>query len=253
MNGKKEVQVEQSNPIENLAKEYGWVPEGKKSAEEYVKYALEKLPERGEALTAQNKKIEAKDNELFKMQTMLSEITVHMNKQKELAYQQALKDINEQRRLAIKNGDVDKVDELEQQKLELEKPTNNTHDAVVQFEERNKSWLQGDSLEELEMQDWVERHGQLLGKKKLPVDEHMRRLEEDLHKKFSTYFDKGDNTFRSVESADKSNVAGHVSKKTHTYNDLTPVQKAVAKHLKDTGVMEIKEYIAQLEELGDLK
>ncbi len=245
------------NEVEKLASEHGWKLDGKKSAEEYIKFALEKLPERGEALTAQNKKLEAKDNELFKMRAMLEEVTAHINKQKDQAYQQALKDLNDQRVHAIHNGDVDLVEEIDKKRTELQSPEQdiNNHPAIKSFEERNTSWLTGDSYDELEMQDWVQRHGQLLGKKKLPVEEHMKRLEEDLHKKFSGYFSESESQdVQPVESTDNSRVASHRSgKKTFTYNDLSAAQKEVAKYLKDSGRMDIKDYITQLVEFGDLK
>jgi predicted nucleic acid-binding Zn-ribbon protein len=101
------------NAVDALASEYGWKPEGKKSAADYIKFALEKLPERGEALSAQSKTIEAKESELSMMKATLEELSGHMKKQKEVAYNEAMAAFKEQKRQAILNGDVDAVDALE--------------------------------------------------------------------------------------------------------------------------------------------
>jgi len=248
------VEVQEMSPVQTLAAQYGWKADGKKSADDYIKFALEKLPERGEALTAQNKTIEAKDTELGKMKSMLDELTVHMKKQKDQAYEQAMNDFKAQKRQAIIEGNVELVEELEAKQLPT--PMAQAIDpSIVDFEARNDKWLSGDSFEELEMQDWVQRHGQLLGKKKLPTNEHMKRLEEDLHKKYPSYFEAETEVVHSaVESGSNSGVAGkHISNKTFTYKNLSESQKQMAKYLNDSGHMKIEDYIKELVSFGDLK
>lgn len=255
-------QEQNLNEIEKLATSYGWRANGQKSAADYVKFALEKLPE-------SNKRLEAKDNELFKLKALLEENISHMSKQKEVAYAQALKDITAQRNEAIRAGNVDLVDELDKKHQEIksnvaQQQSPNSNDvynqpAVKEFEERNADWLRDTSMESLEMQDWMERHAERLGKLNLPVDEHMRRLDEDVRKKFSVYFDSveslsNDRATNSVESgAESSTTASKGGQKNFTINDLSSVQKEMARYLKDTGVMDTKTYIAQLVEFGDLK
>lgn len=244
------------NDLEKLAASYGWRQDGKRSAEDYVKFALQKLPEA-------NKRLESKDNELFKLSSMVEELTAHMQKQKEVAYQQAIKDLNQQRTQAIQAGDVKLVDEIEKQKQELQpagKSENQQngalHPAILSFEEKNAEWLNDDSLDALEMQDWMEHHAERLAKKfKLPIEDHMKRLEEDVRKKFSSYFESkaepGNHSAQVESGSDGSTFKSGA--KTFTFNDLSPTQKEVAKYLKDTGRMDYKKYIAQLVEFGDLK
>lgn len=244
-------EVVESSPVQQLATEYGWKPDGKKSAEDYIKFALEKLPERGEALASQNKKLEAKDGELNKMRNMLEELTVHMKKQKDEAYKQALNEFKEQKRQAILEGNVDLVEQLESQGAPQQETI---PECIKDFEERNASWLNGDSLEDLEMQDWVQRHGALLGRKQLPTDQHMDRLEKDLRKKFPTYFEKDESgMYDAVEGSFGSGVAKVSNKKVFTFKDLSSAQKEVAKYLKDAGHMTVDEYIQELVKYGDLK
>ena len=246
------------NAVDALASEYGWKPEGKKSASDYIKFALEKLPERGEALSAQSKTIEAKESELSMMKATLEELSGHMKKQKEVAYNEAMAAFKEQKRQAILNGDVDAVDALEASIAPQQEEKHEVHPSISAFEEANSSWLNGDSYEELEMQDWVERHGMLLGKKQLPPEVHMKRLEQDLHKKFPAYFEaeaeEDEVVHSSVESAGGSSVAGVKSNnKKYTFANLSDTQKQVAKYLQDSGHMKIEEYIKELVSLGDLK
>lgn len=246
--------VQEMSEVQQLAASYGWKADGKKSADDYIKFALEKLPERGEALTAQNKTIEAKDSEIGKMKSMLDELTVHMKKQKDSAYEQAMNDFKAQKRQAIIEGNVELVEELEAKQLST--PQENVVDpSIVDFEARNDKWLSGDSFEELEMQDWVQRHGQLLGKKKLPTHEHMARLEQDLHKKYPSYFEADESkSFSPVEGAGNSGVAGKSSaNKIFTYKNLSDTQKQMAKYLNDSGHMKIEDYIKELVSFGDLK
>jgi len=245
------------NEVVKLAAEYGWKPEGKKSAQEYIKFALEKLPERGEALSAQNKALDAKEGELSKMKATLEELSGHMKKQKEQAYNEAMTSFKEQKRQAILNGDVDTVEALEASMSPVAEVNNEAPAYIQEFEERNNAWLNGDSYEELEMQDWVDRHGALLGKKRLPPEEHMKRLEQDVHKKFSAYFEAVENEdvhHASVESAGGSRVSGVKSNnKTYTFANLSDTQKQVAKYLNDSGHMKIEDYIKELVSHGDLK
>ncbi len=237
-----EVLEETVNPIEALAAKHGWEKEGKRTAEEYIEFAMEKLPERGK--------------ELSKMKAMLEEVTSHMKKQKEVAYQQAVQDLEAQKRDAISMGDHELVDQIEKEKANLD--AQETPNAVAAFQEKHANWLNDISSEALEMQDFVYRQDQLLASKNLPPEQHMQILDENLHKKFPDYFGvevvEKPQRRAAVESGEGSNVAKAApAKKKHTLNDLSDVQRDMAKFLEMQGTMTSAEYIKQLEELGDLE
>lgn len=236
---------------EKLATKYGWNPDGKKSAEEYIEFALEKFPKRGEALVIQNKKLESKDNELSEVKSMLNELSSHMEKQKQMAYQQAMKDMEKQRQAALAQGDVRRLDELEQEKQRLQPPPA----AVQDFQKRHASWLNDSSYECRQMQKWLLAEDKELAGYNLGPDRHVEEIEKSLKKQFPNYFTPKDEYAKmsAVDSDNESGVSGKKSKKTFTFNDLNDVQKSMAKYLESRGQMKTTEYIKQLAEMGDLK
>lgn len=234
--------------IEDLATQYGWHPEGEKSAEEFVKVALEKFPD-------QSKKIK----QLFRT---VEEMKDHMSKAESRAYEKAKVELETQRRQAIYDGDIARVEALDKAKEELApaaflQPSNQTHPAIAEFEERNASWINGTSYEELKMQQWVEAHGAILGRKKLPTEEHMALLEEHVKKEFSEYFEfESKEAVKSPVSHSRENVAStksYKSGKAPTFNDLSLEQKQIARDFEKMGVMTIDSYIKDLVKHGELK
>lgn len=234
--------MEKPQNIEELAAEYGWKAEGEKSAEEFVKVAMDKFPE-------QSKKIK----QLFRA---VDELKIHMSKTEKLAYDRAKKEIDDQRKQAIHNGDIDLVEKLDQAKSDLVPIMEKTdvHPSIVEFEERNAGWLTGTSYEELKMQQWVEAHGAILGRKRLPVDEHMLLLEDHIKKEFPDYFNDNED-IKSPVSSSRENISNKSLKKgkNPTFNDLSQEQKKIARDFEDLGIMSIDNYIKDLVKHGELK
>lgn len=240
--------TETKHSIEDLAAQYGWQSDGEKSAEEFVKVALDKFPD-------QSKKIK----QLFRT---VEELKEHMTKAETRAYEKARLELDAQRKQAIYDGDVERVEALDKAREDLkpasiEAPTQQLHPAIADFEERNGSWLNGTSYEELKMQQWVEAHGAILGRKKLPVDEHMALLEDHVRKEFSNYFDnKEDKQIASPVSSSRENVTSTATRskgKAPTFNDLNAEQKQIARDFEKMGVMTIENYIKDLVKHGELK
>lgn len=231
------------NNIENLASQYGWNPEGEKTAEEFVKVALEKFPD-------QSKKIK----QLFKT---VDDLKVHLDKTEKFAYERAKKELDDQRKAAILEGDVETVERLdkEREQLQIVETSPEMHPSILEFEERNSSWLNGTSYEEIEMQQWVVQHGQMLGQKlKLPTNEHMALLEQHLKKKFPQYFEVQEETqIKTPVMSSNSNVASSKKgKKNYTLADLTIEQQNIAKNFSSLGVMTVEDYIKDLVKHGEI-
>lgn len=245
---------ESLNDIEKIASQYGWKPEGKRNAEEYIKFALEQFPERGEALSKQARTIESKDSELGKMKAVLDELSSHMQKQKDLAYQKAVNDLQQKRKQAIVNGDIARVEQIDKEQINLQNKSSDKLKVVEDFKSRNREWMDGTSYDALEMQEWLLHRDNQLGSRKLDPVEHMRILEEHLHKKFPDYFGMSESKTNAIDgSAHNSNVVGRSGKKSFTVKDLTKEQRDVAEYLSAGGHLKISEYIQQLVDSGDLK
>lgn len=234
--------------IEDLAAQYGWQSDGEKSAEEFVKVALDKFPD-------QSKKIK----QLFRT---VEELKEHMSKAETRAYEKAKAELDAQRKQAIYDGDVERVEALDKARedlkpaMQMEAPAQTLHPAIAEFEERNAAWLNGTSYEELKMQQWVEAHGAILGRKKLPVDEHMALLEDHVKKEFSNYFNNNEETIASPVAASRENLTTPATRgkgKAPTFNDLSQEQKQIARDFEKMGVMSIDNYIKDLVKHGELK
>lgn len=246
---------------ESLARKHGWNPNGEKGAKEYIEFALEELPKRGTALKTQSRKIEHKDSELGQMKVILDQLANDMKKSKETAYQQALADIQAQKREAVANGDLEKFDKLEKDENNL---SNNqgAQDALLEFQARNADWWDSDTDEAVEMQVYARQVDSVLIGKRLPPAEHMRKVEEKVKNKFKSYFTKdqeeskeeNSNYRMSVEGVQQeNNVISSKKDKVYTFRDLNDAQKAAAKYLAEQGTMTVDTYIKRLVENGDLK
>lgn len=203
--------------------------------------ALDKFPD-------QSKKIK----QLFRT---VDELKEHMGKAEQRAYAQAKSELDAQKKQAIYDGDVSRVEEIEQAVANLvpQVAAPVQHPAITEFEERNAELLKDTSFEALKIQAWIESHGAILGRKKLPVEEHMAILEEHMKKEFSEYFDDGE--IRSPVSSSRENITSkaRAKGKAPSFNDLSSEQKQIARDFENMGVMSIDSYIKDLVKHGELK
>lgn len=232
-------QPSEQNPVEQLAAQYGWVPTGERSAEEFVKYALEQHPARGK--------------ELKQLHRTIEELKVHMQGQEKKAYERAMRDLQTRRQQAIAQGDVDMVNALDQEKEQLAPPPSDLpHPAIVDFTERYAKYLNGVSYEEMQVADFIQKRDRELARFNLAPDEHMQKLEDHVIKQFPEYFGQSKNA-PSVESGYGDGVSNVKTKKKFSFADLNPEQKQCARDFERMGVMKIDEYISDLVKSGDLK
>lgn len=229
----------------------GWNPEGPKSAEEWANTEplYEELKKRGKQLKS--------------MQRTIEELKEHMQKQDQIAYEKALRDIEAQRKEAIRNGDVDLVEHLDEQKQQMNVPQQQPqqpeqHPAIKEFAERHASWLNDVSYEAIQMQQWLLERDKLLASKNLPPEKHVEVIEDHLKKQFPNYF--CDNIKESVDTVDTitSDMNSHVASPAHknkkyTFSHLNDTQKRVARDFERMKIMSVDEYIKQLVNTGELK
>lgn len=239
-----EEQEEVLTEFEQEQKVKGWNPDGPKSAEEWA---------RAEPLYDE---LKLRGKEIKQLKRTLDELKGHMDKQKQAAYDQAMKDLTRQRDQAIAEGDVNMVNMIDEEArgLELDRPVD-IPQAFQEFQLNNEEWLTDTSFEAMEMQRFAtERDKQLIGKEITP-EEHVALLEEHMHKKFPEYFNPGSTSVgqgMSVESG-SANSSATQSKKKYQFKDLTSEQKQIARDFEKMNVMKTSEYIKQLVDNGDLE
>jgi len=238
-----EIQVEGS--VEALASQYGWSAEGEKSAEDFIKVAMDKFPD-------QSKKIK----QLFRT---VDEMKVHMSKTDKVAYDRAKAEFDVQRDQAIREGDLKKVHALEESQRALPEamvqPDGDVDPAILEFEERNAGWLNGESYDDIKMQEWMQKRGALLGKRKLSTPDHMALLEEHVKKEFPDYFvDKDEKVVSPVASAHSDvSVKAGAKGKSYSFKDLSAEQKQIARDFEAVGIMKVEDYIKSLINHGEIK
>lgn len=230
--------------VEKLASQYGWKPEGERTAEDFIAFALEKLPKRGK--------------ELEQMRNTIEQLKNHMTKQEEAAYQRALADLQNQRIEAIRQGDPELVAEIEQRQQQL-KP-NIELPEVSAFKERHGEWINSPKFEHRQMKQWLEEQDRVLANYNLTPAQHMEELEDSLHKKFPDYFKEGVtkevvSKSNTVESGNLNNLTTEVTHKNkkYSFNDLNDAQKQAARLFEQMKVMKVDDYIKDLVKSGELK
>ena len=228
----------EDSSVEGLAAQYGWNDKGEKSAEEYIRVAMEKFPD-------QSKKIK----QLFRT---VDEMKVHMDKVNKSAYERAKNELEAERALAIEEGDSERVEELNQAREELKEPVV-LHPAVVEFKDKHADWIEGTSYEDVQMQEWLFKRDNLIGGKNLPPEEHMKLLEDHLVKEFPDKFQKSSVASPVASGSDNVVQSKGTRKGKPTFNDLSSEQKRVARDFERMDVMSVDNYIQDLIKNGELK
>lgn len=245
--------VLEASPLEELAKKHGWNPNGEKSAEDFIAFALDKYPKRGKELKDLRKTVDH---------------LVDLNKkQHQAGYEKAMVDLQNKRRDAIFRGDVAEVDMLDQQIQQQQQEAaqldpaagQQVHPALLEFDARHKDWIADNvSLTAHKMRNFAMMRGEELAKSGMDPVEWVDILEQNLQEEFPSYFNpKQVEKVQMYPAVDQDTSSGTVkqprSKPKFSFNDLNADQQAIAKQFERRGVMKTDEYIKQLVEIGELK
>lgn len=229
------------NSVEEEAAAKGWKPNGPKSADEFL---------RAEPLYEE---LKSRGKEIKELKSTLDELKAHMDKQKELGYKQAMQELYSARKEAIEMGDVESVDNIDLQIREHEEEANTlTHNPHVQeFADNNKAWINDPSYEAQKIREFAQHRDEQLVAFNLDPSEHLRILEKDVKKEFSSYF--GEDTIKSEVSSVESDIAPtSPSSKKYSFKDLNADQKDCYRHFTKRGIMSGDQYIKSLIESGEL-
>lgn len=221
----------------------GWNPEGEKSAEEWL---------RAQPLYDEIKK---RGKEIKQLQRTVDNMKSVMEKQTKLAYEQAIKDLEAKQTEAYARGDTNAANQLQEQIETAQEPVleQELPQEAYDFAERNASWMNGTSYEEMKIAKFARERDSELALKKLDPVTHIETLEEHIRKEFPDYF--GIQVKPSSQAVESGTGTGFVnkSKKNYTMNDLNQEQKQCAYDFERTGVMPKEAYIKLLADSGELK
>lgn len=237
-----------ASTLEEEAKSKGWRPDGPKTAKEF----LDDEPFYQE--------LKARGKEIKELKQTIDELKAHFDVEREAGYKQAIEDLKRQRSDAIAIGDEASVDRIEQTLEQYKKDDPKPVDilsipSVKEFQERNKEWLSDvKSYEHVEMQEFFTKRDKQLLALNLPIDEHVRTVEEDMHKRFPNYFNKKGQSSGMVSSVADAVPTGNVTRsKKFSFRDLNEVQQSVCRRFVKNGVMTEDKYIESLVKSGELK
>lgn len=184
--------------------------------------------------------------ELADLKTTLHEVKGHISKVSQAAYEKAVRDLNEQRNMAIDNGDREAVREIDTAIKDAESikvNQDNTPPAIKEWEDQNGKWFYAD--DEISgfglafAQNYLKQH---------PNDFSgaMEKMEGAIKKAFPEKFE---NVKRKAPPAVEPGNNGHV-KKTYTSADLNDEQRRVVNRFVRDGVMTEADYIKELVDSG---
>ena len=236
--------LEPESSVEDEAKAKGWKPDGPKSAEEFL---------RAEPLYDE---IKARGKEIKELKKTMEEMKQFMTKQQQLGYKKALDDLQSQKTLAISEGDVEKVSELDVKISETSK--NITPDKtesipeVQAFAEKHSKWLNDPSYECQKMREFVTKRDNELASFNLSPEEHINIIDREVKQQFKDYFKEPVKDIPQVVESDSKPVKAEKKLK-FTFRDLSPEQKDCCRHFKKRGIMNEEDYIKSLIETGELQ
>lgn len=222
------------------ARAQGWVPEDEFKGEKRPKkfYSAEEFVERGELVERAVKKTEAKFEDRFKKMERLNGKTIE---QLERQHQKEMDDLKAERREAIKAGDADKVEKLDQKIDDLKEAGPDqqlTGKALEKHQEEYKSgWEQANPwfTDDFAMHKHAVEFSQfqLAKHPKMTIEENLAKVDEEMRKRFPDKFEgapvdggKGANGHAPVDGGGAFNGGG---KPSDPLAKLTAVERAKAK------------------------
>lgn len=237
----------QESPEETLARQSGWRPkeEWDEGKGEWIDAA--EFNRRGPLFDTIGKlKDEIRDykksaDALIEHNKQIQE---HARKAEERGREKALKELEERRREAVQDGDLELFEEIDKEMAEYKKvetPSPNVDPAISEWIDKN-DWFEKDEAMTAYM---IHKQNENLGKGHT-IEEALRRSEEAVKKEFAHRFENPNKQRGSGVTVPSGQGKGD----SYTINDLPanyrPVYQAIARKMD----MPINEYVKQLKELG---
>jgi hypothetical protein len=227
-----QLQEEAENPtdaepsLEDQARELGWKPKDEANLPEgFFKEAGAFLKDKEIYDTARANAKELKD-----VRSTLNDLKSYMSKSEEAGYKRALKELEQQQKIAVQNMDEAALEQIVQERIQVQQQMNQVVDQTpqkqaeeIQFEERNKDWYNRNTEENGDMSDFAINMSAMINAKQpdLSLDQHMQKVEQAVKKAYPHRFrnqkrsepslvDAGTGSKSQKSSIDKSKVPAHV-------------------------------------------
>lgn len=178
------------------ARTQGWVPEDEFKGEQRPKKFLsaEDFVERGEMVERAVKKTEAKFEDRFKKLEKTNSKTVE---QLQRQHQKELDDAKAERREAIKAGDADKVEKLDEKidQLKEDGPSEKLTGKALEKhnEDFQKDWMASNAwfADDFDMHDHAVKFSTFLAQKhpNITIEDNLSRVDAEMRKKFPDKFE----------------------------------------------------------------
>lgn len=191
--GEQDTREDNYSVAEKEAMEKGWSPEGipgkrHKSAEEFL--AAGELIDKLEAVSSENKRYRETVEHMLK----------RFQDKEKLAYERAAQDILSQREAAVADGDQERFQRLDAQYNNIQKEMEaipsteqieqeRTAKMVADFETRNKTWYNADTLDNYKMmQDAIQEENRLASNfPNLPAEERLKAVEQTIRQRYASH------------------------------------------------------------------
>lgn len=250
-----EPSVPELSPVEQQAMEQGWVPledwEAQGRSKDEWRPAKE-FVDRGELY----KSIHSTKRELKQTQAALSALQRHNQYIFEKAYTQAQRDLRAEKRLAIRNEDFERLEEIETELEQLNDQHAQERAVLVQTQAAAQQtvapefqiWLDRNQwyITDEKLRDEAEAAGFLFLNKGGSKEGLLAHVESTVKTKFPEKFGKKRSAPSAVASVDRT------GKKAPKSDDveLSAEERQVMRTFVDMGVMSEAEYIKQLKKAG---
>lgn len=244
---------EQENPIEAQAREQGWVPKEDFQGDEVKWVEAGEFIRRGELF----KKIDQVSRTAKRAEQTLEEFKKHYARVKDTEYQHALATLKAERKVAMVDGDFDRVETIETQmddvkaaaettKAEITRTTEvpEVHPEVAQWVESN-DWYNKD----LPMKAYADTVAQQLNKQGITGNALLKGIDTEIRKAFPAKFT---NPNRERTGA----VEGSSTRSTGSGRDsfqLSEQEQRIMQSFVRDGVMTKAEYISDLKKVKGIK
>lgn len=253
-----DIELSPEEAIENEARSMGWKPleefEGPKTKWRSAKEFVDR--------TSFFKKIETQNKTINELKTALKELGSHQAKIAKLEREKAIRELKALKKEAFEAQDFDALQEVDDQLVALQSapdpvvniPEPNTQDSnelFVEFKERNPWYDTDPELRELADTLAMGYAAQKVqANQQVVPSELFDFVEKQVKKQKGTKTRMADPVHSNKQTVSNSNRS---SAKKFTVNDLTPLQKSMAKRFVEAGAFKNQqEYVDSLVEMGEL-
>lgn len=248
-------QAPQPPTVEEAAREMGWRPLEEYEGDPDKWVSAQSFVDRKplfDKIDSQSKRVKALEKSLNDQSAAIRELTEHNKKVAEAAYKKAVADLKAERRAAIRSGDHDLADQLDEQIDNLKPEIPEIKAPEVQpYTAEIKEWMAENPWYEAnkELQHIADGFGRAAMSRGLSTPEILVEITRKM-KEINPELTRNPNKDKAPPSKAKDHTA--TAHKASAYRP-SPMQVKIAKTFVDQGVFKtVEEYYKQLRDVGEL-